>query len=369
MKNITRFTKIEVENSFQRKKYLHRIDQILKHGKIILGPETIKLEKKLSNYLNAKYCLLTGSGTDSLFVSIKALNFRPGDEIITTPLAWVTTANSIILNNCKPVFADIGDDLNLDIKSIESLINKKTKGLLLVHFAGLPNNMNKIIKLVNKYNLKLIEDCAHSFGSTFQKRHCGTFGSFGCFSLNSMKIFGSFGELGAVITNNKKLYNKISLLRYAGTLNKIDCIQPSLNFKPDSFQSSVMLEKFNNLKSILNKRNNIAKYYTKYLNNNILLPSSSKKIRQSFYEFIIRLKNRDKLKNFLLKNKIESKIETPILIPKQTYYKKKFFVKKNIRNALKLSPKLLCLPIHENLKWNEVKKIVNLVNLFFLKNK
>lgn len=366
MKKI-RIAVIEENNKKKLNQYLKNIKKIIKDGRVILGPVISELETKIKKYLKVKHVILTGSGTDSLYIAIKSLMIRSNSEIITTPLSWVTPANSILLNGYRPVFADIGDDLNILPSSIDKLINKNTKAILAVHYSGRPTNIRLIKKIAKKNGLFLIEDCAHSFGSKINNKMLGTFGDISCFSLNPMKVFGSFGDLGAIATNNTKLYNSCKTLRYAGTVNKVNCINPSLNFKPDPLQASILITKFKDLSKILNKRAQIAKFYSSHLPEEILLPKLKKNCFSTNYLYMIKHEKRDKLKKFLELNKIESKIETPILIPHQSYYKNKKF--KNILvNAKKIHKKLLSLPIHEKIKTNELKKIVKIVNKFNAKN-
>ena len=246
MKKI-RIAKIEEKNIEFVNKCLRNFKKIFLHGKVILGPEISNLEHKIKKYLGIKYVLLTGSGTDSLFMALKSLNIQKDSEVILSPLSWVSPANVVVLNDLKPVFADIGHDLNISVDSIKKLINKKTKAIIVVHYAGRPANITQILQLCKKNNIFLIEDCAHAYGSSINLKKCGTFGKLSCFSFNPMKVIGSMGDLGAVATNNKILYNKLKILRYAGTRNKLECIDPSLNFKPDPFQASVL---FNRLKAI-----------------------------------------------------------------------------------------------------------------------
>jgi len=205
-----RLRKTEIDKISLRKKILKKIDAVLLDKKIMMGPRITKTEKKLSNYLNIPYSLLTGSGSDSILLSLMCLDLKAGDEIITTPLSWVTSATPIMMLNLKPVFVDIDYNLNINVNKIEKKITKKTKAILIVHFTGRSCDMKNILYLKKKYKLYLIEDCSQAFGSKYDNKYCGTFGDFGCFSMNPMKNLSAYGEAGLITVKNIKFYRKFN---------------------------------------------------------------------------------------------------------------------------------------------------------------
>ena len=361
-----RFRKTEILNSSKRKKILNEINSIMLEKDLILGKRVKKIEGNLSNFLKCKYSLLTGSGTDSIFLALQCLNLKKGDEVITTPMSWITSSSPILLNNLNPVFIDIDDDLNIDPKKIIKKITKRTKVILLVHYTGLACNMREITKIAKKYNLKIVEDSSQAFGSKFEDKYCGTFGELGCFSLNPMKNLSAYGEAGLIVTNNKNYYKKLLMLRYAGTKKKEYCYFPGLNFKPDTIQVPFLEDSLKNfLKKVILKQK-IAKYYLKNIKNKYLLNHNylNKKINHTYYSFIILSKKRKKLINYLNKNGIENKIEHPILIPNQIAFKKFKNQSATLFNANKKVKQILSIPIREDLKLNEMKTIVNHINNF-----
>ena len=365
MKKI-RYVDLSVKDKNLRKAYITSLNKIFNHGRFILGPEVDILEKKLANFCNRKYAVATGSGTDALYLAIKSLELKKNDEIITTPMSWVSSTNAIALNNVKPVFADINEDLNINVNKIEKLISKKTKAILFVNFTGKICDVNPLKKIAKKYKLRLIEDAAQSFGSKKYGRPSGSFGDISCVSLNPMKVLHSLGEAGLILTNNKKLYQKIKILRYAGTVNKENCYIPSLNFKIDTVQAAFILENLKNLNKKIIIRNKNAKYYLKKLTSKVKVPSVKKNETHSFYSFTVLAPQRDKLKKYLIDNGVETKIQHPILIPQQKAYR----INKNkdkLRNAKILVKKILCLPINENLKKKEMDYVISLVNNFYKK--
>ena len=358
------YKKIIIKSKKKRNQITREIDSLLKSGPIIMGPKIENTERKLAKYLKAKYALLTGSGTDSILMALLAIDIRPGDEVITTPLSWITSATPISLLGAKPVFVDIKNDLNIDEKQIEKKISRKTKAILPVHFTGNPCSIDYIKKIKNKYKIKLIEDCAQAFGTKINNKFCGTFGQIGCFSLNPMKNLNASGEAGLVTTNNKKTYEKMKILRYAGTKNKTTCIYSSINLKPDTIQTIFLDNSLRDFKKKIDLKNVFAQYYIDNLTDKVTKPIIKKNILHTFYSFTIYVKQRNKLIKFLKNKNIETKIEHPILIPDQKAFKK-FSKNINIPVARKLSKQILSLPIHEYLNSKSLEYVVKNINKFY----
>ncbi|MDC3167196.1 DegT/DnrJ/EryC1/StrS family aminotransferase, partial [Candidatus Pelagibacter sp.] len=351
-----RFVNLEFDKNQLRKNIIKRFEKILKHGQFILGPEVHELEKKISKYCGRKYCLGTASGTDAIYLAVKALNLSKGDEIITSPMTWVSSTNSIVLNNAKPVFVDVKDDLNIDENKIEASITKKTKAILYVNYTGKIANVEKILSIAKKYNLKVIEDAAQSFGSMRNGKRSGSFADISCFSFNPMKILPSLGEAGAIVTDNKKIFEKIKILRYAGTLNKEDCHYPSLNFKIDTIQASFILEFLNNLNLSIKRRKEIANLYNKSLSTSIQTPKEQKNCSDTFYTYTVLVKNRNKLLKHLNDKGIEARVKHPLLVSDQRAYKK--FKNKNLVNSKKLIKKIISLPINDKISNSDVNYVI-----------
>ena len=362
MKKI-RFVNLEFNNNKFKKKIIERFNKILNHGQFILGPEVLLMEKKIAKFCKRKFCLGTASGTDAIYLALRALDIGVGDEVITSPMTWVSSTNSILMNNAKPVFVDVKNDLNLDEDKIEKSITKNTKAILYVNYTGKIVNTEKIQALAKKYKLKVIEDSAQSFGSKRYNKPSGSFGDISCFSFNPMKVLPSLGEAGAIVTNKKSIYEKIKTLRYAGTIFKENCIYPSLNFKIDTIQSSFILEYLNNINKLIKRRVNIAKIYNDNLDSHVLKPKAEKGCLDTFYTYTIQVKNRDKLLKYLNAKGVEARVKHPILVSDQIAYKK--FKNSNLVNAEKIIKNIISLPINDKISNDEVKYVASMVNKFY----
>ena len=343
---------------------MEAVGKVLSHGRIILGPEVDEFEKKVAKYCDREYGVAVNSGTDALYFALRAVDIGSGDEVITTPLSWIATANSIVLTGATPVYVDIGEDLNINTRLIERAISRKTRAILPVHFTGKMCDMNRINKIAEKNNLIVIEDAAQAFGSKLNARLAGSFGHLGCFSMNPMKVFNSYGEAGAVVTDDQDIYEKLRYLRYAGTINKEDCHYPSLNGRMDTIQAAMMLVNLEYLEDKIAKRREIAAYYNRELDGLVTCPTAQEGYFHTFYSYTIITDQRDALKDFLDQKGIETKIQHPILMPYHTAYK--HLPKPDVSVAEKLVEQVLCIPNHEDLSVSDLEYIVGSIQEFFI---
>ena len=235
------------------------LQKIMDHGLFFFGPELYEFEKKMSQFLNMKYTVGVASGSSALYLALKSLGIKSGDEVITTPFSWIITSNAIVECGATPVFVDIADDYNIDANLIEKKITSKTKAIVPMHWGGHMCDMDKIKKIAKKHNLYVVEDAAQAFGAKFKNNKSGNYSDVAAFSMNPMKCLSGFGEGGLVATNNKKLYEKIKILRYAGTtsdpkkLITNNCVEISLNHKMDTINAAMLLVAFKFFKKKSNK--------------------------------------------------------------------------------------------------------------------
>ncbi|MBI49381.1 MAG: transcriptional regulator [Crocinitomicaceae bacterium] len=358
---------LRVKDKFLHKNLLSNFKKILKHGVFFFGPELHEFEKKMSKYLGVKYALGVASGSSALYIALKSLGIRKGDEVITTPFSWIITSNAIVECGATPVFCDIKDDYNINPDLIESKITKKTKAILPMHWGGHICDMKSILKIAKKYNLFVVEDSAQSFGAEFDGKKTGSFSDVAAFSMNPMKPLNGFGEGGLIVTNKKKLYEKAKILRYAGTTSdpkKIitnNCLEVSLNHKMDTVNASMLLASLKNFKKKRKKLSLIKRYYEKNLSKKILLQKFHKKEKPGLYAFPIQVKSRDRIKKFLESKNIETKIWNSPLICDSPAYKK--YKKDKLPIARKVLSKTLNIPFHENMTNDQIKFVVDQLNL------
>ena len=365
-----KFFDLKITNKKIKKNLIKKFSLFLDKGNFFIGPEVVKLEKLIAKKNNSKYCVCLSSGSSALYLALKSAGIKRGDEVITTPLSWIITSNAILECGAKPVFVDIDNSMNLNAELIEKKITKKTSAILTMHYAGLMCDMDKVNKIAKKYNLKVIEDAAQSFGAMLNGKYSGNHSDIASFSLNPMKPLSGFGEAGFVVTSSKKIFSKVLRLRHAGTIpdkKKINmnlCYETSLNHKMDNLNATLIIESLKNFNSKSNKIERLWKIYEKNLPKKIMLQEKKRNKKHARYVFPILAKNRDKLKNYLDKKNIETKIFNKPLIPDAPFYKK-IFKKGNLPNAEKLIKKNLILPCHEKMTEKQVFYVINHIKKFY----
>ncbi|MEI7591204.1 MAG: DegT/DnrJ/EryC1/StrS family aminotransferase, partial [Deltaproteobacteria bacterium] len=312
---------LRVKNSRLRSELLSAVEGVLSHGRFIFGPEHEQFEAEIARYCTRKYCVGVGSGTDALYLALRALDIGPGDEVITTPLSWIATVNSITLTGATPVFVDISSDLNINTELIEEAVTPRTRVILPVHFTGQMCNMRRIMDIAKNHDLIVVEDGAQAFGATQDGAVCGSFGALSCFSMNPMKVYNGFGEAGAILTNGDKLREKLVSLRYNGTINKQDCHFPSLNGRLDTIQAAMLLVSLKYLEDKIERRRAIAAAYRKSLEGVVRCPTEHPESQHIYYAYTILADKRDELMQHLTAKGIETQIQHPIPMPYHTAYK------------------------------------------------
>lgn len=298
------------------------IASVLKHGRLVMGPELEVFEKVIADHCQRKYAVGVGSGTDALYFALRALDIGAGDEVVTTSLSWIATANAIAMTGATPIFADIQEDLNICPRSIEGLINSRTKAILFVNYTGRICDYDSIKAIANKYNLKLVEDGSQSFGAEYFGKISGSLGDISAISHNPMKVYAACGEAGSILCDDIKIYERLVSLRYNGTVNRETCLEPSINGRLDTIQAAVLLARLPLLPGVLTRRRKIAEYYDSFLSSVVDTPPKFSESRKDvYYTYTIKSNSRNELKEFLDVNGIETKIQHPILMPMQPAYK------------------------------------------------
>ena len=356
-----RFLNLSVNDVDERKNYLDAIEGVLKHGQLVIGPEVGDFERKIEEFYGSKYAVGVSSGTDALFIGLKALGIKEGDEVIVTPMSFVASANAISLAGAVPVFADIGTDLNIDPDCIVEQISPRTKAIMPVHYGGKMADMPNIMEIGEKHGLHVVEDASQAFGANLKGKKAGTFGKIGCISLNPMKLLAALGEAGVILTDEEDLRNRVESLRYNGLIDRSHCHWIGTNGRLDTIQAAILIHKLKNVEQLIKKRKEIANYYTEKFSKWLTCPKDTVG-EHVYYSYTILCSERDELKDFLTKKGIEVKIYHPV-IPDEPAYKA--IARGSFQNARKLFNQKLCLPCHENMSQEEVEFVVDSVSAFY----
>lgn len=356
------FANPKKENSYFKKKILKNISKVINSNQYILGKEVTKFEKNFSSYIKSRYACGVSSGTDALILTLKSLNLKRGDEIITTAHTAVATVASIVEVGAKPIFVDIDESFNIDINKINKKINNRTKAIIAVHIYGNPVNI-KLIKKKIKRKVLIIEDCSQAHGSEIHGRKVGSLGDVGCFSLYPTKNLGCIGDGGVITTNSKKIYNKLKLLREYGWRRKNFSSIHGINNRLDELQAAILNVKIKDIDMLIDRRiSNANLYLTNIKNKNVILPKIKNSTKHSFHLFVIRVLNNKRkiLIEKLKKNNINPGIHYPTPIHKQKAYEKysSHFLKLTERYA----KEILSIPCYPFLENKVKKKIIKIIN-------
>ena len=308
-----------------------KLNNILKSGQYTNGKYVRQFEEIFKKKFNAKYCIAVNNGTSALHLSLIALGLKKNDEILVPSMTFIASAAAINYIDAKPVFIDVSeDDWLINSEIIEKKINKKTKAILVVHLHGLMCEMDKIYKIAKKYNLKIIEDAAQAHGSTYKNKLPGFYSDAATFSFYPTKNLGAVGEGGAIITNNKKVYEKTKRMR-AWSHKKHDFYEVSFNYRMTEFSAISLLSKIKFLNSDVKKRIIIANKYKKLLKIKSYTNYDSEKKKHSFHVFAIRVnqKKRDNIVKKLKQSGIDTNIHYPYSLSQLKVFNKKTKNEKN----------------------------------------
>ena len=346
------------------------------NGDFVLRDEVVKFENKISKLLKVKYVVSVNSCTDALLLALTGIGLKKNSEIITVAHTYVATLAAIKHVGFKPVLADISEDFNIDPKKIEKLITKKTKAILPVHLYGHSCEMDKIMNIAKKYNLKVIEDCAQSFGAKYKNKFVGTFGEIGCFSLHPLKSLGAAGDGGFIVTGNKSLYEKFLRLRNHGQgrrkngkylKSRYDIDYFGFCTRLDNLQAAIVNTKLKILNKNIKLRNSFAKKYNnKFKDLPIVLPKihNQNQYLDVFNSYVIRTKKQFQLFKYLRDKGIEALINWP-----KPLYKHKGLKLSNSKllNNEKICREIISLPIYPEMQKAEFNYITKTIINFFKK--
>lgn len=337
----------------------------LRSGWYVLGKEVETFEASFAQFTRAKYCVGLNSGLDALILAVRALCIGKGDEVIVPANTYIASVMGITENGATPVFVEPDKYYNIDADKIEEKITGKTKAILPVHLYGQSCSMRKIQKLAEKYNLRIIEDCAQSHGACFDGQTTGTFGDIGCFSFYPTKNLGAFGDGGAIITNDPEIAEKIRMLRNYGSKVKYHNELEGVNSRLDEIQAALLLVKLKHLKELTAEHQHIAaRYLAEITNPKIVLPETLAGSDHVYHQFAVRCSTRDEFQKYLLDNGIKTLIHYPIPPHLAESYARLGYKKGDFPVTEKYANEILSLPMFNGMTDEEIDYVIKKVNEF-----
>ncbi|NWF92382.1 MAG: DegT/DnrJ/EryC1/StrS family aminotransferase [Syntrophaceae bacterium] len=354
------------------------LDQVFQNQQFILGPEVEALERTIAQYCGTKYSIGVASGSDALLLSLMALGIGSGDEVILPPFTFFATAGSVSRIGAIPVFVDIDPDtLNIDPFKIEEKITPKTKAIIPVHLFGQCADMGPLLEIARAKNLFVIEDAAQALGAEYKPnlhapgRRAGQMGDLGCLSFYPTKNLGAFGDAGMIVTDDRQLAEKIRLLRTHGSQPKYFHKWVGINSRLDTIQATILLVKFRYLEKWTGERQKRARRYGELLQDllpsvpGFRLPTTQYQNRHIFNQYVIRVPERNRLREFLTEHGIGTDIYYPLSLHLQECFSSLKYHRGDFPISEKASEEVLALPIFPELTEDQQTYIVDRIKAFY----
>ena len=338
---------------------------VLRSGWYVLGNEVKTFEERFAEYTGASYCVGLASGLDALWIGCKMLGIGPGDEVIVQANTYIASVMGISMNGATPIFTEPDEYFQIDADKIEEKITAKTKAIMVVHLYGHVADMDKIVSLCKKYNLKLIEDCAQSHGATYKGKMTGTFGDVGCFSFYPSKNLGAFGDAGALVTNDPKIAEETRIYRNYGSEKRYYNKVVGANSRLDELQAGLLNVRLSHMDEITEERKRLCANYTnKLCNPSIYLPKERENTSTVWHQYVIRCDRREELIAYLNEKQIGTIIHYPIPPHLSEAYQYLGHKKGEFPITENYADTVLSIPLYNGMTEEEQQYVIDAINAF-----
>lgn len=344
---------------------LAAVEGVLDHGLFILGPEHEEFERRFAALCEVPHALGVSDGTHALMLALRALGVGPGDEVITAPNSFLASAAAIALVGARPVFADVGDDLNLDPDAVAAAVTPRTRALMPVHLTGRPADMGRLGALAARHGLAVVEDAAQAVGARWQGRPVGGFGAAGGFSLHPLKNLAACGDGGVVTTRDPELAAALRAARNHGLRSRDDCGAWSYNARLDTLQAAILNVKLGHLERWTRARRAIAARYREALRDVVRVPEERPEEWAVYQTFVVRAERRDALQRHLAERGIDTKVHYPTPLHLQPAAAGLGYRRGDFPAAERLAGEILSLPIYPELTEDQQAAVVAGVRSFY----
>jgi dTDP-4-amino-4,6-dideoxygalactose transaminase len=348
--------------------------RVYEKGHFILGEEVSAFEGEFSHYCGVRYGVGVGSGTDALQLALKAAGVGEGDEVITVAHSFIATSLAISLTGAKPLFVDIDPETyTMDPNALEHFLRyrkkkgerQKIKAILPVHLYGHPAEMDAIMDIADRYNLAVIEDACQAHGAEYQGKKAGSFGLLSCFSFYPTKNLGGYGDGGMVVTDDRKLFEKLRLLRCYGEKKKYQHVLKGSNSRLDEIQAAILRVKLKYLDQWNEERRERALIYERMLEHTgVNCPVEKEQAKHVYHLFVIRTKKRNALQAFLKVKGIETLIHYPIPIHLQKAFRELGYRRGALPLTEQYAREVLSLPFFPEITGSEKEEVATQIKLF-----
>jgi dTDP-4-amino-4,6-dideoxygalactose transaminase len=363
---------LKIQYESIRKEIDSVISDVISKSAFIGGPYVQSFESAFAEYCGVRHCIGVGNGTDALFIALKALGIGDGDEVITVANSFIATAEAVTMAGAKVAFVDINQKTyNMDTEKLDNYLQKRfackdsgrtpqPRAIIPVHLYGQPAEMDKILEIARKYNLKVIEDAAQAHGAEYKGRRIGSIGDMACFSFYPGKNLGAYGDAGAIVTNNEELALKARTFANHGRIGKYDHEIEGVNSRLDGLQAAILGIKLKYLEGWSELRRKNAYLYNKYLKGaDLVTPAEIDHVKAVYHLYVVRVKKelRQRLQDHLGSKGISTGIHYPIALPNLQAYAHLQHKRDDFPEATKTSEEILSLPIYPELTEKQIQYI------------
>ncbi len=343
------------------------VTRVVNSGWYLQGEENKRFEANYANFIGTKHCIGCANGLDALIWIFRAYIelgvMQPGDEVIVPANTYIASVIGVTENGATPVFVDADNYMEMDADQIEGKITDKTKAILPVHLYGQPSRMDKITELANKYNLKIVEDCAQCHGSTFKGKKTGTFGTIGCFSFYPTKPLGAFGDAGAIVTDDEALAEKLSMMRFYGSKIKYHNEINGVNSRMDEVQAAMLQVGLKYLDEGNEERRRQAEMYKSGINNpKVVIPPVYNDIYHVYHLFPVLVEDREDFQQYLKKHDIHTQVHYPIPPYVAECYQDWGYKWSDFPNAERYAKQEVSLPVYCGIPDEEIRYVIDVIN-------
>jgi len=348
-----------------QKEFEEKEIEVLRSGWYILGKEVSAFEEEFAAYTGAKHCIGLASGLDALWIAFRLLNIGQGDEVLVQGNTYIASVMGITMNGATPIFVEPDDHFGMDASKIEEKITDKTKAILVTHLYGMASQMDKIVEICEKYNLRLVEDCAQSHGAYFGKRMTGTFGDVGCFSFYPSKNLGAFGDAGAIVTNDAELAQAFRIFRNYGSEKRYYNKVVGANSRLDELQAGLLRVRLKHVQELTDEKVRIASRYSEEICNiKIQLPELIENATSVWHQYVIRCEERNRLVSYLDEKGIGTIIHYPIPPHLSEAYQYLGHKRGTFPITEHLADTVLSIPLYNGMTDEEQTYVINALNAF-----
>lgn len=346
-----------------KEELLHLLTEVLESSQYILGPRVQELEKRIAQYHGVPEAIGVASGTDALHLAVESLGIHEDDEVITTPFTFFATAEAIMYTGAVPVFIDIDPEtMNMDPGQIEAKITDRTKAILPVHIFGHAADMDRVLAIAKRHNLRVIEDCAQSFGAAIRGKRTGAFGDAGCFSFYPSKNLGAFGDAGMLLLHDQQTAQRVRMLRNHGSQGSYrhECV--GFNSRLDELQAAVLLVKMKRIDDYNARRRRNAALYNSLLTDVVIKPVERPDYTHVYHQYTIRSPRRNEIQAQLKQQGVSSVVYYPIPLHLQEAVGCLGYQNGDFPVAEEAAQQVLSLPMYPELEEDAIRRIADIVN-------